>query len=754
MYFKFSRRVLGSRFVTGAVAALAVFGWSPTESLSGSHTLMLLPSGKVLAAAGFGGTADFVSPPINTTSEMYDPTATGPSGTPRIVFGSNRQQGNHDIYLMELDGTSQTRLTTSPAYDDQPKWSPDRTKIAFMSDRDGNFEIYTMNADGSNQARITNNLAADGFPAWSHDGTKIAFVRGDLRNPSTFEIFVMDANGSNQMQLTTDTAIDGVPSWSPDNTKIVFMSGGNSVFDPNSFEIFVINANGTGRTRLTNNSIVDGQPSYSPDGSRILFASGDALNPNGIEIFVMNADGSSRTQLTNNTVTDGFPAWSFDGSNIVFASGSIANEGTVELFVMNANGTNPARLTNNSELDWFPDWEPVQTPPSQVQFSAPTNTAGEGSGSSVITVTRTGNTTGTAAVSFFTSDNSGGNSCNVVGNFASARCDYETTTGVLNFAPGETSKTLSILLVDDSYDENTETFLVSLSNAAGSGVVLGSQVTTTVTITDNDSVNGPNPLDNPDAIFIVRQHYLDFLNREPDAAGLAFWTNQITSCGADAQCVEIRRINVSAAFFLSIEFQETGYLVYRFYKVAHNPPGIPVPVRYFEFLSDTQQIGQGVVIGQAGAEQKLEANKQAFALDFVLRLRFIQDHPTSRTPPEFVDALYTNAGVTPTPAERTSATNEFGSATTTADTAARARVLRRVADNSTLRQQELNKAFVLMQYFGYLRRNPFDPPEPGLNFDGYNFWLGKLIQFNGNFVNAEMVKAFIISSEYRQRFGP
>ena len=100
------------------------------------------------------------------------------------------------------------------------------------------------------------------------------------------------------------------------------------------------------------------------------------------------------------------------------------------------------------------------------------------------------------------------------------------------------------------------------------------------------------------------------------------------------------------------------------------------------------------------------------------------------------------------------AINEFGQVTNTADTGARARVLRRVAENSTLRQHEFNKAFVLMQYFGYLRRNPFDPPEPTLNFDGYNFWLNKLEQYNGNFINAEMVKAFIISGEYRQRFGP
>jgi len=680
-------------------------------------------------------------------------TALG-AGGPKIVFGSARNGGNHDVFSMDLDGTNQTRLTTSAAYDDEPKWSPDSSKIAFISDRDGNFEIYTMDANGGAQTRITNNPAADGFPAWSPDGTKLAFVRGDLRNPSTFEIYVMNANGSSQTRLTTDGAIDGVPAWSPDGTKIVFMSGGSSVFDPNSFEIYAMNAvDGSNQTRLTNNTIADGQPSYSPDGTKIVFASGDALNPNGIEIFVMNADGSNRAQLTSNAVTDGFPAWSFDGSSIVFASGSVADETTVELFVMNANGTNPAKLTTNSNVDWFPDWQRIATPPSQIQFSAPSYNASEGSGSVAITVTRTGNTTGMASLSYTTSDSAGASNCNVMGSVASSRCDYQTTLGTLNFAPGETSKTITVFLVDDSYPENSEAFNVTLSSPLGSGAALGSPATTTVTITDSDSATSANPSDIPS--FFVRQHYLDFLNREPDSAGLAFWTNQITSCGSDQACVEIKRINVSAAFFLSIEFQETGYLVYRMYKTGHgNFSNAPVPVRFSEFVADTQQIGQGVVIGQPGADQKLEANKLAFALDFVLRLRFIQDHPTSQTPGQFVDALFANAGVTPSGTERTAAINEFGGLPTTADTLARARVLRRIAENATLKQQELNKAFVLMQYFGYLRRNPFDPPEPTADFQGYNFWLNKLNQFNGNFVNAEMVKAFIISSEYRHRFGP
>ncbi len=678
------------------------------------------------------------------------------SATPRIAFGSSRS-GNHDIFTMEADGTNEIRLTTGSSYDDQPAWSPDGSTIAFMTDRDGNFEIYTMPGTGGIATRLTNNPAGDGFPSYSPDGSKIAFVRGDLRDPSTFEIWVMNANGSNQVRLTNDTNIDGVPTWAPAGNEIVFMSGGSSVFDPNSFEIYLMDANGANRTRLTNNNVVDGQPVFSPDGMRILFASGDAMNPQGIEIFVMNANGSNRVQLTNSTVTDAFPVWSPDGSTIVFARGSISDETGVELYRMNSDGTGQTRLTNNTALDWFPSWQRIEPPPTTIQLSSATYSATEGNTNTTFTVTRSGNTASTATVMYSTSDNSGANECSAVTGIASERCDYETTVGTLTFAAGELSKTVSITLIDDGFAEGNETFSVSLVVPGGSGVGLGSPTTATITIADNDAANSAtNPLDNSDAVFFVRQHYVDFLNREPDSGGLAFWTNQITSCGSDTQCIEIRRINVSAAFFLSIEFQETGYLVYRTYKVAYNPPGIPVPVRYnmFEFIPDTQQLARGVIIGQPGAEQQLEANKQAFFAEFVTRLRFTQNHPTSRTPAQFVDALYANAGITPTATERQFLIAEFGGASNTIDTSARARVLRRISDDSRLRESEKNKAFVLMEYFGYLRRNPFDPPEATLDFQGYNFWLGKLNQFNGNFVNAEMVKAFIISGEYRHRFGP
>jgi hypothetical protein len=90
--------------------------------------------------------------------------------------------------------------------------------------------------------------------------------------------------------------------------------------------------------------------------------------------------------------------------------------------------------------------------------------------------------------------------------------------------------------------------------------------------------------------------------------------------------------------------------------------------------------------------------------------------------------------------------------TTPSDLSQRATALRAVAEDADLRTAEFNRAFVLMQYFGYLRRNPNDAPDA--DFSGYNFWLNKLNSFGGNFVNAEMVKAFILSGEYRHRVGP
>jgi YVTN family beta-propeller protein len=253
--------------------------------------------------------------------------------------------------------------------------------------------------------------------------------------------------------------------------------------------------------------------------------------------------------------------------------------------------------------------------------------------------------------------------------------------------------------------------------------------------------------------FYVTQHYLDFLNRDPDAPGLAFWIDQIESCGANPDCRQARRDNVSGAFFLSIEFQETGFLAYRAYKASFgdiNPPTVPVPVTFPQLMTDTQRLGRNVIIGQPGDHAQLEANKVAFFQGWVQRPGFLARFPIGVSAADFVNTLNNNTGNSLTPPEAQTVINQLAANNTTQG---RAAAVRAVCENAEFTRREKNKAFVLMQYFGYLRRNPNDPPEIGLDFAGYNFWLTKLNQHNGNFIEAEMVKSFIVSGEYRQRFG-
>jgi uncharacterized protein (TIGR03118 family) len=551
---------------------------------------------------------------------------------------------------------------------------------------------------------------------------------------------------------------------------------------------------------------------------------------------------------------------------------------------------------------------------SLIQFADTEFSIGEGSGHIDVTVTRTGDVSGTATVNYNTFDFAATPAPTpppvptptpAPDINANQKSDYEIALGTLTFGPGETSKTFRLLLVNDARDEIDELINLQLSNPTGAGAGLGSPNTAEIKILDNDTgVPASNPID--DAAFFVRQHYLDFLNREPDAAGQAFWQNEITSCGAVAACIENKRVNVSAAFFLSIEFQRTGYLAYLTHRTAFgaNTATTPAPVLYGNFMRDVQQLQRGYVFGQPGADAVLEANKVAYFNEFVARPEFVSKYPSTLTNEQYVDNLLGSAGLTPSqvrlfvvnltnnqenppvtptlttggarPVSSGTARFQFNDAQTaltftstitnidvggqTADTnddlvaahihaganappannpvvwgffgapfndnnpndqvfsptpggvggtfsgkwdapegnnttlatqltnlregrayinfhtkqftggeirgnfpaadafrnslvaglngatMTRAQVLRAVAEAAELQSREFNAAFVTMEYFGYLRRDP-DP-------DGFNFWLNKLNAFNGNFQNAEMVKAFINSLEYRQRFGP
>jgi uncharacterized delta-60 repeat protein len=396
------------------------------------------------------------------------------------------------------------------------------------------------------------------------------------------------------------------------------------------------------------------------------------------------------------------------------------------------------------------------------EFSQAAYVVTERGGSVAITVKRTGDVSAASSVDYLTDDGSVpavAVPCALVTGFALERCDYTRASGTLQFAANETEKAFVVLLNDDSYAEGTEFTSLKLSNP-GAGATLGAQAAATLQITDDLPESSSNPVD--DGAHFVRQHYHDFLNREPDAEGFKFWTGNLTVCETD-DCGERKRVDTSAAFFLSIEFQETGYLVQRFYKAAFGdakgasnlggPHQLAVPIiRLREFLHDTQEIEQGVIVNHTGWQQQLENRKQAFAREFVSRAGFRNAYPDSLNAEQFVTQLDAHADRVLTDSEIAQLEAVFGGPNaSSADAAKRAEVVRSLAENQTLQQREFNRAFVLMQYFGYLRRNPDDAQDT--DYTGYEFWLTKLNQFNGNYISAEMVKAFIASNEYRQRFG-
>jgi hypothetical protein len=447
----------------------------------------------------------------------------------------------------------------------------------------------------------------------------------------------------------------------------------------------------------------------------------------GISAVAMTLNGTQSA----NTVTDSAGNYSFPN---LPASGSYTVFSTKSGFSFTPSGQSFSNLNTNAFANFvgtaasLPTPTPAATPtPATVQFSASSFSANEDDGQVQIIVTRSGDTSQPVSVDYAMTDGT-----------ATDRGDYTTALGTLHFAAGDTAESFNVFITDDVFAEGNETINLTLSNPS-SGAQIGGSATAVLTIVDNDVVNGiDNPNDATD--FFVRQHYRDFLNRTPDPAGLAFWTNNIESCGANAQCRAEKRVDTFAAFFLSIEFQQTGFLVERVYQAAFNR--FP---SYRDFIRDTQELGRDVVVGQGSWQAQLDANKQQFATDFVAGPDFLAVYG-GLSNEQYVDALNANTGGSLTASDRNALVAGLNGATET-----RASVLRKVAENAAFTQHELNRAFVLMQYFGYFRRNPNDAPDS--DFSGYNFWLAKLNSFDADFRKAEMVKAFITSTEYRQRFG-
>lgn len=260
-----------------------------------------------------------------------------------IVFTSNRD-GNHELYLMNSNGSYPIRLTENTVSDRLAVWSPDGSMIAYTSGLTESTDIYIMEINNgiSNIQSFAESEDIDSAPTWSPDGAMIAFY--SFRDGDE-EIYALNLLSRALQQLTSNDFVDWAPSWSPSGQHITFVSDRDG-----NFEIYVMNSDGSNQQRLTHTPAGEFRPLWSPDGRQILFMSERDGNR---ELYRMNADGSNQIRLTDNNDVDRLPAWSPDGDFIIFVSDRDGNE---ELYIMDTNGEGIVRLTANNSEDFAPAW--------------------------------------------------------------------------------------------------------------------------------------------------------------------------------------------------------------------------------------------------------------------------------------------------------------------------------------------------------------------------------------------------------------
>ncbi len=505
----------------------------------------------------------------------------------------------------------------------------------------------------------------------------------------------------------------------------------------------------------------------------------DGGNPNAIFVFQIG------TTLTTASSSQVLMSGGGRGKNVYWQVGTSATIGTSTIFrgniIANTSITfttsasttgrvfalNGASTIDSTQIDAVP----VPTA-NTVQFSSSSYSVGEGEGFKAITVTRTGDFSQPASVDYTSSDHSSPSDfipCTSPGaGLGSSRCDFSTRIGTLRFAAGESSKTFNVLISQDNYLEGGETLNLTLSNLSA-GSEFGNPSSANLGITDDATEAATNSVDI--SADFVRSQYHDFLAREPDAPGLAFWTDNIEKCNDPARrpagqtaaiCIDKQRESTAIAFFMSPEFQMTGGFVYRLYKgsLTGSPNydgGSPgrFPNFFLEFMKDVGQVSEGIVVNNQISGSVVEANRNRLAAEFVLRPEFAAKYGGLDNT-IYVQTLFNTTGITATAAEKQALIDGL-----TIGSETRASVLRKVVDGTVVvsegnvqftttygqafYNQEYRRVFVYMEYVGYLRRNP--------DSAGFNHWLGKLNQYNGDPFQAEMVRAFILSPEYRSRFG-
>ncbi|HBB87134.1 MAG TPA: hypothetical protein DC047_05925 [Blastocatellia bacterium] len=492
------------------------------------------------------------------------------AGNSKTVFASNRD-GNVQIYSMNTDGSGLARLTINSSNDDHPRWSPNGTKILFQSDRDSTppepdnpgpakQDIYVMNPDGSGQTRLTTNSADDCNAEWSPDGSKIVFQ--SLRNGSYFQVYSMNADGSGQMNLSNSTAADTQPSWSANGAKIAFASERDHAGVP---AIYVMNSNGSNQTKLTftGEPFKDEQPIWSRDALKIAFVStrdsvietwqetdddGNVIQKSALhinkEVYLMNADGSNQVRLTNTLENDDSPSWSPDNTKIIFHSDRErdTSDPTQQLWTMNVDGTNQSLIASNEFRDYSPSWSNnvANQPPiansggpysgviaQNIAFSASGSfdsdgtissyawTFGDGGTGSGVTPTHSYASAGTYNICLTVTDNLG----------AQASANTSTTVTTAGSEQYLASFNLAALARQPYTNESSywnDILRSAYPNGQSSMLLAVRELGKTLFESSDYASRSRNNH------WYVYDLYKTYLMREPDAPGWAFWENELT----------------------------------------------------------------------------------------------------------------------------------------------------------------------------------------------------------------------------------
>ena len=763
----------------GRLTGISDVSWSP----DGSQLVVSADRGSNLYVIGVDGGG----PRALTQNTGFAITQT-PTWSPdgkTIAFVCDAA-ANYDVCLVDADGSNRRRLTnTSSVYRDLA-WSPDGKLIAYASGADFfNTKIFVMNADGTQPRQLSSGQGTDLAPAWSPDGSRIVYENDFQFGPA--EIFVMNADGSGQLRLTTDFRADRHPTWSPDGKTIAFMSDRGG-----AYALYLMNPDGTGQARATTGTAEEMNPAWQPDPTLaqptptptptpVYSISGRVTDSAGAPVagvlvtFELNLAGAVETRAAQTDASGNYSSGdlgcrngvkvtpskiglSFTPQALNFVSTSCLGGSGTANFVATSDSA-PRYTLSGRVMDGRGNGIPDATVTLGGAVSAVTTTDAAGNYSFAGLPAGSSYTLSPSKVGQYLKFSTGMSTLNsnqtvnlTLIPYVSVFVRVMDASG--NAMPGVTMKlgeqTLGAPLTNTNgtvtfnvtHPANGET--IAKLTPSKYGYTFNPPETTFSTRDGNLSFSFNAALANQiyDTQFFVRRHYADFLSREPDAEGLAFWTQGVDTCGTLDGCREVKRIDTSAAFFLSIEFQNTGFLVHRAYRAAYGDlPGKPVPLLLNEFLPDTQQLGEDLVVGRDGWQAKLAANQTAYFLRFVTTERFLSKYPESMDGDAFTRALYDTAGVELRSEDLDNALQAFRVMN---PTAARAGVLQALVENETLRRRETNRAFVLMQYFGYLRRDP--------DSSGYQFWLSKLEEFGGDYRRAEMVKAFLNSTEYQNRF--